>query len=585
METVDTTTPDKKLKNLLSSFISKPKYEQSSKRKRSFTEELTESNVAASHDKEIQQHTSSGDKRKNVDSQDEEAFFERVESYDMMSWFAKPLDLSPLICSRYGWKNKETDMLQCVGCKAVLCGQLPKRANSLIYHESCMKLKDSLRTAHLKSCFWPAYPSPERYSYIPIKDRRKLVGCITEYIDSLQKVQSRLPEISLKSFEEKGLSANHLEEMKCAAEKHLENHNLDNIDLGTFSMAITGWKVSDPKTGLIVCHFCRRKVGLWNYACKNVEDSYIDDSVSSEESESEAQNSSKTNGVEIDKISSQTASKSQSDEEEATGSNGNSADDQPIVSQQDEQQSLESGFNFSQPNFLDPLASSELPPSLFEDNQFIFSQPSCVVKNLNPVNEMDTPETGHGDTHDKCNSDNKESPVKTDLGSPAKADSIETISHEKVNMDSEKCKESSSVEDALTLKSTGETNQDSISVINNLSAQNGSQCPGPDTESQPRRKKLKVVKKDHFNPLEEHRYWCPWINKLPEQISYSPQKISDVSQSDRGKSSYPWEHVLQVICPSFFDVPQEDSMSEHFKQHSPVAGLRQLRKLMKDWSN
>ncbi|XP_052083862.1 zinc finger C3HC-type protein 1-like [Mytilus californianus] len=585
METIDTATPDKKLKNLLSSFISKPKYEQSSKRKRSFTEELTETSVAASHDKEIPQCAPSGEKRKNVDSQDEEAFFERVESYDMMSWFAKPLDLSPLICSRYGWKNKETDMLQCVGCKAVLCGQLPKRANSLIYHESCMKLKDNLRNAHLKSCFWPAYPSPERYSYIPIKDRKKLVCCIKEYIDSLQKVQGRLPEISLKSFEEKGLSANHLEEMKCTAEKHLENHNLDNIDLGTFSMAITGWKVSDPKTGLIVCHFCRRKVGLWNYACKNAEDSYIDDSVSSEESDVEATNSTKTNGIKVDEISSKTDSKSSSDEEVATGTNGNSADDQPIVSHQGDQQSLESGFNFSQPNFLDPSASSELQPLLFDDNQYIFSQPSCVVKDLNHVNEMDTYESSLGDTNVKCNSENKESPVKTDLGSPAKAESVETLSCEKLDGDNEKCKDSYSVDDALTLKSTGQTNQDSISLRNNLSAQNDGQCPVQDTESQPRRKKLKIVKKDHFNPLEEHRYWCPWINKLPEQISYSPQKISEVSQSEGGKTSYPWEHVLQVICPSFFDVPQEDSMSEHFKQHSPVAGLRQLRKLMKDWSN
>jgi hypothetical protein len=79
---------------------------------------------------------------------------------------------------------------------------------------------------------------------------------------------------------------------------------------------------------------------------------------------------------------------------------------------------------------------------------------------------------------------------------------------------------------------------------------------------------IQQVKKDTFDPLEEHRYWCPWIIELPEGITCSPKKISEMTEGGEKKASYPWEHVLQIICPSFFDVSHEDSVSEHFKQVS-----------------
>jgi hypothetical protein len=41
-----------------------------------------------------------------------------------------------------------------------------------------------------------------------------------------------------------------------------------------------------------------------------------------------------------------------------------------------------------------------------------------------------------------------------------------------------------------------------------------------------------------------------------------------MTEGGEKKASYPWEHVLQIICPSFFDVSHEDSVSEHFKQVS-----------------
>lgn len=52
-----------------------------------------------------------------------------------ITWFAKPPELSPLVCSRYGWENTEYDMLHCTACNANLCGVLPSKANP----EACCK--------------------------------------------------------------------------------------------------------------------------------------------------------------------------------------------------------------------------------------------------------------------------------------------------------------------------------------------------------------------------------------------------------------------------------------------------------------
>lgn len=43
-------------------------------------------------------------------------FLHRLGTYSLATWFAKPPELSPLICSQYGWKNISLDTLECSTC-------------------------------------------------------------------------------------------------------------------------------------------------------------------------------------------------------------------------------------------------------------------------------------------------------------------------------------------------------------------------------------------------------------------------------------------------------------------------------------
>jgi hypothetical protein len=60
-----------------------------------------------------------------------------------MTWFAKPDQINPLECARYGWNNREVDMLQCQTCKAMISFNLPllvqnDKATGNLCHQSAI---------------------------------------------------------------------------------------------------------------------------------------------------------------------------------------------------------------------------------------------------------------------------------------------------------------------------------------------------------------------------------------------------------------------------------------------------------------
>ncbi|KAM5255220.1 zinc finger C3HC-type protein 1 isoform 2-T2 [Ctenodactylus gundi] len=128
-----------------------------------------------------------------LESTSKEAFFSRVETFSSLKWAGKPLELSPLVCAKYGWVTVECDMLKCSSCQAFLCASLQPAFDFDRYTERCAELKKSLCTAHEKFCFWPDSPSPDRFGMLPLDEPAVLISEFLDRFQSLCHLDLQLP--------------------------------------------------------------------------------------------------------------------------------------------------------------------------------------------------------------------------------------------------------------------------------------------------------------------------------------------------------------------------------------------------------
>ncbi|XP_013395661.2 nuclear-interacting partner of ALK [Lingula anatina] len=210
----------------------------------------------------------SGEVQLPTHARDRTAYFHRVETYSAVSWFAKPPSLCPLQCARYGWQNVDTDMLRCVSCKAVLCASLPKTYDHDVYDESCKKIAESLVSSHRKICPWPSNPSPVHFMSILYSGRDEALDDLLSRHQNLKQLGSQLPKLDIQADHElSGPSVQNL--FKIVKQQGSSGgFNLDSAltDQVSCVLALCGWDISSlKKTDILICHFCRRQIGLWNF--------------------------------------------------------------------------------------------------------------------------------------------------------------------------------------------------------------------------------------------------------------------------------------------------------------------------------
>ncbi|XP_060558471.1 zinc finger C3HC-type protein 1-like [Ruditapes philippinarum] len=158
-------------------------------------------------------------------------------------------------------------MLQCVNCKAFICGQLPKAVDTRNYRDSCNKFKKELVDGHEKLCKWSSSSCPESFLYVPYHDREELLSNFWFKMTSLQ--CAKIPTVSFKSIEEKGVTA----ESMMSYARTIASHSSSEIVASdsTIICALCGWHYSESQVDILQCNFCCRKIGLWNYQFENTE--------------------------------------------------------------------------------------------------------------------------------------------------------------------------------------------------------------------------------------------------------------------------------------------------------------------------
>lgn len=91
-----------------------------------------------------------------------EAFLQRVSSYTLPTWFAKPAVLSPPEAARHGWTNTAADELACASCSRTLNCIKPDDADATYYEELAKQLHDG----HGPLCPWRGNPASVDY-FVP----------------------------------------------------------------------------------------------------------------------------------------------------------------------------------------------------------------------------------------------------------------------------------------------------------------------------------------------------------------------------------------------------------------------------------
>ncbi|KAJ8047005.1 NIPA-like protein [Holothuria leucospilota] len=202
-----------------------------------------------------------------------ENFLQRVDTYSTSTWFAKPLELSPLQCARYGWQNIDVDTLCCVSCKEVLYVSLPQPWQKEEYSSACDKVREQLQSAHGKICPWSGSPSPDSFVTISMANHKDQIFQYQQRVTQLVGFFTSLPCVEFSVLKDQPVESSVV--LKCLTDfsKGRLDTTREQITDDEWNivvmMALFGWqKKHSHSLPIVMCECCRKQAGLWNYASR-----------------------------------------------------------------------------------------------------------------------------------------------------------------------------------------------------------------------------------------------------------------------------------------------------------------------------
>lgn len=183
-----------------------------------------------------------------------ERYLNRLKTFNVYQWFAKPIEFSPIECARHGWINIAKDTLKCVACSNII----------YINFDTEKKIKEPiiLTEKHYHNCPWKIILVPDKITNVELYDES--IG-YKQFMDSkmsLKKCEElpMLPSYIYKEYEkfELDISENYGFKFQPCENKTLRY------------LAYTGWNYRS-KNDVVECSKCLRSAGLWLFKRLHIE--------------------------------------------------------------------------------------------------------------------------------------------------------------------------------------------------------------------------------------------------------------------------------------------------------------------------
>ena len=193
-------------------------------------------------------------------------FLRRAQTFTTSNWFAKPKEVGPLQCARYGWTNCGPNQLECQICGAQILDEV---SSTLKFEGECnasLSLVERFNEAHKDNCPWKNNVSPRAFLKFQIKSDQTV---FTDVIIRKQKLRKMLQNFSASS-------SNSRKRKREICLNVTDISKLSNIPfLSSCSdrllmLSLFGWNSgssdieNNEKCGTIKCTLCNREIGIWN---------------------------------------------------------------------------------------------------------------------------------------------------------------------------------------------------------------------------------------------------------------------------------------------------------------------------------
>ncbi|KAK0132000.1 Nuclear-interacting partner of ALK [Merluccius polli] len=152
--------------------------------------------------------------------------------------------------SRYGWINVGCDLLKCSSCQAFLCASLSPTLDLEKYESRIAEISRQLQTQHEKFCPWPDFPSPERFWLVQAAEPAVLLSAFLARFQSACLLELQLPAMKPEHLKSMSLTEDvvgillHLIEEE--QKKRGEAHSSDMlaIQVAACIVSLCGWAAS-----------------------------------------------------------------------------------------------------------------------------------------------------------------------------------------------------------------------------------------------------------------------------------------------------------------------------------------------------